>query len=60
MCVAILCIDLLSPWIVASVYVINTIVTYTNLVMHVGIMRAVHRMYNTQNVSQQAVLSGKA
>ena len=51
MCVAILCINLLNPWIVVSIYVINTIVTVANLVMHVGVMRAVHNMQHNKEFS---------
>ena len=52
MCVAILCIDLLSPWIVAFIYVTNNIVTVTNLVLHVGVMRAVYNMQHNKQFSQ--------
>ena len=52
MCVAILCTDLLNPWIVVSIYVINTIATVTNLVMHVGVMTAVHNMQHNKQFSQ--------
>ena len=52
MCVAILCIDLLSPWIVTFIYVTNTIVTVTNLVMYVGVIRVVRNMQHNKNFSQ--------
>ena len=51
MCVAILCIDLLSPWIVACVYVTNTVVTVTNLVMYVAVIRAVRNMQHNKQFS---------
>ena len=52
MCVAILCIHVMDTWIVATIYVINTSVTVTNLVLHVGVMRAVRNMQHNKQFSQ--------
>ena len=52
MCVTILCFDLLALWIVWSIYLINTIATITNLVLHVAIMRAIHNMQHNMQFSQ--------
>ena len=41
MCIAILSFDRIDLWIVASIYTVNTIVTISILVLHVGVVRAV-------------------
>ena len=55
MCVTILCFDLLSIWIVASIYVINTTATVMNLVLHLGVVRAVRNMQHNQAVLTRKV-----
>ena len=52
MCVTLLCFDLLALWIVWSIYIINTVATVTNLVLHVAIMRAIHNMQRNSQFSQ--------
>ena len=52
MCITILCFDLLALWIVWSIYLINTIATITNLVLHVAIMKAIHNMQQGMQFSQ--------
>ena len=52
MCVTILCFDLLAVWIVWSIYLMNTVATITNLVLHVAIMKAVHNMQKSMQFSQ--------
>ena len=51
-CVAILCIHVMDTWIVATIYVINISVTVTNLVLHVGVIRAVRNMQHNKQFSQ--------
>ena len=52
MCIIVLLFDRLDLWIVATMYAINTIVTLVSIVLHAGVIRAVHNMQHNKTVTQ--------
>ena len=51
MCVTILCFDLVDEWIVIIIYLLNTIITVSNVALNVAVVIAVYKMKHRKQFS---------